>query len=284
MTRLVGGERCAKSWNSVPVPAHHRRMKRLSISLSALLLCLSGLRDAHAGDPCPVSFEVHDFGSPSWLDRDQVLSNLKSSRGWLGISYRDKKDGVTITQIFPGSPALKAGIQRGDIIKSVAGTAVSNQKQVNRAFDRFKPGDTIKMQVVRAGKPVNLSFQYARRDPLLFAMVEHMKGHDDCTDIDLKPNPDVDAKRFKRAIFGNGKRFQCTSAHRRLAKLFDDHHGDGMIVAVRGRKRVLLSLVGWKTICIKSASVDGEKLSKKNVQSVFNRLTSAFVADRYANP
>jgi serine protease Do len=71
------------------------------------------------------------FAIPSNLARQvlqQVLQRGRVQRGWLGVTVLPveklgRKTGALVSSVFPGSPAQKAGIQPGDIILSLNGSA-----------------------------------------------------------------------------------------------------------------------------------------------------------------
>jgi len=73
------------------------------------------------------------------------------------------RPGVVINEVAPGSPAAKAGLRglrrlpggrvaAGDVIIGVEGYSVKDFDDLFNVFDRFKPGDTVKVKVVRGGK------------------------------------------------------------------------------------------------------------------------------------
>ena len=73
------------------------------------------------------------------------------------LSNNEDAAGVVITGVMQGGPADKGGIKAGDILISVAGRAVGNTVQAIAAIAGQKPGTVINMQVLRAGKSVDLS-------------------------------------------------------------------------------------------------------------------------------
>ena len=92
-----------------------------------MVLCVA--IGAQTGDPGPFEIDFHDAGVPVWLDRDKVLSGLKSKKIWLGITSRDKPRGAQVTRVFKDFPAEQYGVRVGDIITNDNwGTLFKNTK------------------------------------------------------------------------------------------------------------------------------------------------------------
>lgn len=67
------------------------------------------------------------------------------------MQYRVNSTGVYIRQVTSGGPAANAGLQSGDRIVSVDGTAVSSAADVKQAIRSHSVGDTIEVKVSRNG-------------------------------------------------------------------------------------------------------------------------------------
>lgn len=112
---------------------------------------------------------------------DQVkpmLEELKSrgsvSRGWLGAQLAELDSGnaramgapdggVAIAQVSAGTPGEKAGLRAGDVVVSVDGAPVREAPSLVRAVGARKPGETLKLEIVRDGKRRSLSVLLAAR-------------------------------------------------------------------------------------------------------------------------
>lgn len=102
----------------------------------------------------------------------QILSDLikqgKVVRPWLGISVQDitpemmehfklkEKEGVLISQVYPGTGAEKAGLTSGDIIKQVDEKPVKNVNELVREILKKKVGQKVKINIIRDEKPLTL--------------------------------------------------------------------------------------------------------------------------------
>jgi len=60
--------------------------------------------------------------------------------------------GVIVTQVSPGTPAAKAGIQVGDIITGVEDYSINNEQTLVGVFQEFRADQTIKLTILRDDK------------------------------------------------------------------------------------------------------------------------------------
>ena len=102
----------------------------------------------------------------------EILPQLKEkgsvTRGWLGVSIQeitpelakafklDVKEGALVAQVTPGSPADKAGLQRGDVILGVDGKSIPRPRDLSRLIASIEVGKTVKLDVLREGKSLSL--------------------------------------------------------------------------------------------------------------------------------
>jgi serine protease DegQ len=109
----------------------------------------------------------------------QVLQDIVKdgvvTRAWIGVEPQDLTPeiaealkikpkggandaaGVVITGVMQGGPADRAGIKAGDILVSVASKSVGNTVQAIAAIAGQKPNVPITVQLVRNGKPMDVS-------------------------------------------------------------------------------------------------------------------------------
>jgi len=109
------------------------------------------------------------FAIPVDLARDvltQIIEHGRVIRGWLGVQIQDitpelaesfglKSDaGVVITNIVLNGPADKAGLDRGDILTHINGKLINDFREALDRISKNKPGETITMNIIRDGKPI----------------------------------------------------------------------------------------------------------------------------------
>lgn len=70
-------------------------------------------------------------------------------RGFFGIGLAESKKGVRVTTVLPDSPAAKAGLKRGDVIREVGGKSVATMADVHKRTARVSPGKSVAMMIER---------------------------------------------------------------------------------------------------------------------------------------
>lgn len=62
-------------------------------------------------------------------------------------------EGVVLGYVAKGSPAAEAGFARHDILTEIDGRAIASQDDLREEIQSHKPGDKVKVAMVRKGKP-----------------------------------------------------------------------------------------------------------------------------------
>ena len=95
----------------------------------------------------------------------QLIAGGKVVRGYIGANIQDFNaemaealglpdvKGVIIAELVAGAPGQKAGLLPEDIVTAVNGVAVKTGSELTREVARTKPGEPIKLSVLRGGKP-----------------------------------------------------------------------------------------------------------------------------------
>jgi len=98
---------------------------------------------------------------------DQLISNGKISRGYLGVGLYDKKmleaygldlveQGVYVAKVEENGPAYAAGMHKGDIITKVAGKEVNSTAEIKSIIATYSAGTKIDVVVKRGEKILTL--------------------------------------------------------------------------------------------------------------------------------
>jgi membrane-associated protease RseP (regulator of RpoE activity) len=118
-------------------------MKKVSMVAAFVLILVGTLGGLYAAGVFTGGGSSNAAAAASQTSSDQSA--------WLGAQIVQSSDGPTIASVIAGSPAEKAGLQRGDVIKAVDGTSVSDVQAVRNALKDKKPGDTVTVSITRNG-------------------------------------------------------------------------------------------------------------------------------------
>lgn len=107
------------------------------------------------------------FAVPINLAKDllpNLMDNGRVDRGWLGVSMHDAQESApVIGDVYQDSPAAEAGIQSGDAVVGINGKPVQSYQQLLRKIALLAPGTKVRMELLRAGKPLEVSPVLAER-------------------------------------------------------------------------------------------------------------------------
>ena len=78
-----------------------------------------------------------------------------------GVLWADRADGVTAEEVADGSPAARAGIQRGDVLAAVNGSRIDRRADAIEFQNRGVAGTTLSYTLVRFGARQSLDVELA---------------------------------------------------------------------------------------------------------------------------
>ncbi len=106
---------------------------------------------------------------------EALIAGRKVEYGWLGLQIQDVtpdvaeyyglKDqrGVVVFQVLPGSPAERAGIKTGDVIRTVDGKPIEHSRQLVDLVSGIKVGRKIEVELLRESQPQKVSVEIGER-------------------------------------------------------------------------------------------------------------------------
>jgi serine protease Do len=117
------------------------------------------------------SFAGAGFAIPSQIARisaESIVKNGTVHHGYLGISMNNvtpenasffnlpDATGAIVSQVTPESPASRAGLKGGDVLRELNGKKIDNSSALQVAVSEMSPGNTIELGILRDGKPETL--------------------------------------------------------------------------------------------------------------------------------
>lgn len=109
---------------------------------------------------------------------DQIKATGKVQRGQVGVMFQAQPItseeargfglpdtlGAVVTEVVPGSPAEKAGIEPGDVIRQVDGTRIVQPTDLPPLVGNKAPGTEVTLMVFRDGRERNFKLRLAELD------------------------------------------------------------------------------------------------------------------------
>jgi serine protease Do len=114
------------------------------------------------------SFAGAGFAIPAQIARasaEQIIRTGKVDHGYLGITMNDvtpdnasffnlpDATGAIVSQVVPDSPASRAGLKSGDVLRELNGRKMVNGSALQVAVSETAPGTAIELGILRDGKP-----------------------------------------------------------------------------------------------------------------------------------
>ncbi|HEY2357799.1 MAG TPA: Do family serine endopeptidase [Phenylobacterium sp.] len=94
----------------------------------------------------------------------QLISGGKIQRGYIGATIQNftpemaeaqgmgTQKGAIVSDLVPGGPSAKGGLMPGDVVVGINGVPVKTSSELTREVAKGRPGDTLKLDVIREGK------------------------------------------------------------------------------------------------------------------------------------
>ena len=125
----------------------------------------------------------------------ELIENGQVSRGWLGVGIQDmtpelakafgldQAKGSLVTGVMPGTPAEKAGLQKGDAILRLNGSTIENSNGLRNLIAEARADAKVDLDLVRNKVPMTLSVRLDERP--------NQSGKADANSATKSPSPEL---------------------------------------------------------------------------------------------
>jgi serine protease Do len=105
----------------------------------------------------------------AWPILEELRAGRTPRRAWLGVRTQfvshelarafglPAAQGALVSQLEPGSPAARAGLQKGDVLLQLGAFPIEDPEALVEALRRSRPGGPVKLELLREGKPLSLT-------------------------------------------------------------------------------------------------------------------------------
>lgn len=103
---------------------------------------------------------------------EELISHGRIIRPWMGVYIRELDEniiqrynlkidyGILVDDVVAGGPAVKAGINPGDVIIEIAGQKIDSYNRLREVIHQHKIKDTVKVKVIRGEKEIELKVTF----------------------------------------------------------------------------------------------------------------------------
>ncbi len=121
---------------------------------------------------------------------ESLMANGSVTRGWLGVQIQSLDDdlaaalgaadgqGALVSEVTDASPADEAGIEPGDVIRSVDGELIEDSRHLSRVIARSGPGRRVEIEVLRDGRERELTVALGDLDTASAAVSRNRRFED----------------------------------------------------------------------------------------------------------
>jgi len=127
----------------------------------------------------------------------QLRDKGSVTRGWIGVQIQPvtpdiadsmglkKSAGALVAEPQPNSPAVKAGIQSGDVITAVNGKPIRDARQLARLIGTMSPGTSVTLDLIHSGSQKTVTLTLGTLPAEKLAANEPAKDEGKSTDVDV---------------------------------------------------------------------------------------------------
>jgi serine protease Do len=113
----------------------------------------------------PIAVGVVSVATRKTKVNDLPPSTPPANSAFLGVGLEEAEGGARIMSVMPESAAAKAGLQVGDVVTAIAGTAIIDSETMINTIQHHKPGDVVAIRYKRDDTEATVDVTLGKRSP-----------------------------------------------------------------------------------------------------------------------
>ena len=153
-----------------------------TFDLSGRVIGVNSAIFSPSGGSVGIGFAISASTGKAIIDQLRATGNV--ARGWLGVQIQNltpdlaaslgagTEKGAIVANVIENSPAEQAGFRQGDVILSLNGTQIDDNRDLTRKVASLLAGDRAQFVVLREGSRQNITALIAKRDEAQLASAQ----------------------------------------------------------------------------------------------------------------
>jgi len=98
-----------------------------------------------------------------FIGEGQFAEKPEKGKGFLGLATKSVEGGIEVTKVGKKSPAAKAGIKEGDLLRTLNGEKLVSREKLQSILAELAAGDKLALEITRDGKDETVKLKLGKR-------------------------------------------------------------------------------------------------------------------------
>jgi serine protease Do len=98
-----------------------------------------------------------------FIGEGQFAEKPEKGKGFLGLATKSAEGGIEVTKVGKKSPAAKAGIKEGDLLRTLNGEKLDSHEKLQSILAELAAGDKLALEITRDGKDETVKLKLGKR-------------------------------------------------------------------------------------------------------------------------
>ena len=98
-----------------------------------------------------------------FIGEGQFAEKPEKGKGFLGLATKSAEGGIEVTKVGKKSPAAKAGIKEGDLLRTLNGEKLDSREKLQSILAELAAGDKLALEITRDGKDETVKLKLGKR-------------------------------------------------------------------------------------------------------------------------